>query len=272
MGTAIDISKLTSIKDRFSFEGKNGFVTGAAGGIGRSTAAALAELGGRVALADINLERAQANAEEINKRFGTRCFAVKCDVSDPSSVKEMMAAVLREMGSIQFVHSNAGIIMPDDNGDMPYESWQKMVNVNLTGMMLVDQAAARQMKAQGHGGAVVNTASMSAHIVNQAHGPDARHFICYTATKGGVLHLTKSFAMDYCRDNIRFNSISPGYMLSGLHDGIPQENLDILAKDTPMQRFGTMDEIGGLVAFLLSDLATFITGSDVLVDGGHCCW
>lgn len=184
----------------------------------------------------------------------------------------MMAEVLRAYGEVNFVHSNAGIISPDDNGDMPLESWNRMLGVNLTGMMLVDQAAAHQMKAQGKGGAVVNTASMSAHIVNEAHGEGARHSIGYTATKAGVLHLTKSFAMDFCRDHIRFNSISPGYMLSGIHDNIPQSYLDEIAKDTPMQRFGTMDEIGGLVAFLLSDLATFITGSDVLVDGGHCVW
>ena len=162
MGTAIDISHLRSIKDRFSFEGKKGFVTGAAGGIGRSTAAALAELGADVALVDINLERARQNAEEINKRFGTHCIALRCDVSDPNSVSTMMAEVLRAYGEVNFVHSNAGIISPDDNGDMPLESWNRMLGVNLTGMMLVDQAAAHQMKAQGKGGAVVNTASMSA--------------------------------------------------------------------------------------------------------------
>ena len=119
MGTAIDISHLRSIKDRFSFEGKKGFVTGAAGGIGRSTAAALAELGADVALVDINLERARQNAEEINKRFGTHCIALRCDVSDPNSVSTMMAEVLRAYGEVNFVHSNAGIISPDDNGDMP---------------------------------------------------------------------------------------------------------------------------------------------------------
>mgnify|MGYP005886735433 FL=1 len=109
MGTAIDISHLRSIKDRFSFEGKKGFVTGAAGGIGRSTAAALAELGADVALVDINLERARQNAEEINKRFGTHCIALRCDVSDPNSVSTMMAEVLRAYGEVNFVHSNAGI-------------------------------------------------------------------------------------------------------------------------------------------------------------------
>ena len=129
MGTAIDISHLRSIKDRFSFEGKKGFVTGAAGGIGRSTAAALAELGADVALVDINLERALQNAEEINKRFGTHCIALRCDVSDPNSVSTMMAEVLRAYGEVNFVHSNAGIISPDDNGDMPLESWNRMIGV-----------------------------------------------------------------------------------------------------------------------------------------------
>lgn len=271
MGTAIAISKLASVRDRFSFEGKKGFVTGAGGGIGRTTAAALAELGAEVALLDIDLDRAWENAEQINRRFGSSCFAMKCDVSDPACVNETMAKLIGRMGEISFVHSNAGVIMPDDNGDMPYDSWKKMLDINLTGMMLVDQAAARQMKAQGKGGAVVNTASMSAHIINRKHG-GARHAICYPTTKAGVLHMTKAFAMDFCRDNIRFNSVSPGYMFSGIHDNIPTAALDTLASDTPVKRFGTMDEISGVVAFLLSDLATFITGSDFLVDGGYCCW
>lgn len=270
MGTAVEIADLKSIKERFSFAGKKGFVTGAAGGIGRSTAAALAELGGQVALVDINLEKAQENADEINKRFGTDCFGYKCDVTDQQAINKMIEDLVAKMGKIDFVHSNAGIIAGSDGVDMPKADWDKMVAVNLTGMMMIDQAAARQMKAQGHGGAIVNTASMSGHIVNNTHNGHAS--ICYTATKAGVMHLTKSFAIDYAPEGIRFNSVSPGYMLSGIHDGLPQELLDSVAVDNPLNRFGTMDEIGGLVAFLLSDLASFIIGSDVLVDGGHCIW
>lgn len=271
MGTSIEIKDLKSIKERFSFEGKKGFVTGAGGGIGRTTAAALAELGGEVALLDVNLEKAQANAEEINKRFGNKAFAVKCDVTDPSSIQEAFSVMLDRFGEINFVHSNAGIMSMEDNGDISLDLWNKMINVNLTGMMLIDQAAARQMKAQGKGGAVVNTASMSGHVINRTPR-GMRSIVGYSSTKGGVLQLTRSFAMDYVADNIRFNSISPGTMFSGIHDGIPMELLEMGWHDVPMDRFGTMDEIGGIVAFLLSDLATYITGCDVLVDGGYTNW
>ena len=157
MGTAIDISHLRSIKDRFSFEDKKGFVTGAAGGIGRSTAAALAELGADVALVDINLEHARQNAEEINKRFGTHCIALRCDVSDPNSDSTMMAEVLRAYGEVNFVHSNAGIISPDDNGDMPLESWNRMRrqphrhDARRSGLRASDEGAGQGRRRRQHG-------------------------------------------------------------------------------------------------------------------------
>lgn len=270
--SVVGICDLLSIKDRLSFEGKKGFVTGAGGGIGRTSAAALAELGGEVALLDIDIERATANSEEINKRFGNKTFAIQCDVTSRESIDNAMKIMLDRFGEINFVHSNAGVIAGDDDGDMELERWQWMVDVNLTGMMLVNQAAAWQMQDQGKGGAIVNTASMSAHVVNRMHGLEPRHMICYTSTKGGVLHMTKSFAMDFCRDGIRVNSISPGYMLSGIHDGVPEKMLDVIEQDIPMGRFGTMNEIGGIVAFLLSDLASYITGTDIRVDGGYCVW
>ncbi len=222
-------------------------------------------------LADLRTEKAQENADYIGKKFNVKTLAVQADVSNPDSVKNLFDKTLKEFGVIDAVHSNAGITMPDDNGDMPYESWKKMVDINLNGMYLVNQAAAQIMRDSGRGGAIVNTASMSGHIVNRM--PEGlRHSICYTTTKAGVVHLTKSFAADFVKHNIRVNSISPGYMYSGIHDGAPQEMLDLVAKDAPMARFGSMDEIGGLVVFLASDLASFITGTDVLVDGGYCIW
>jgi NAD(P)-dependent dehydrogenase (short-subunit alcohol dehydrogenase family) len=271
MGNVVYLNELESVKDRFTLAGKKAFVTGAAGGIGRSTAAAIAELGADIALVDMKLDVAQDNARYIADRYGVKTIAVAADVSDPASVDAMMATILQEFGRIDAVHSNAGVITPDDSGEMSVESWKHMIDVNLTGMFLVNKAVAVAMKSQGLGGAVVNTASMSGHIINYAPEP-ARSGVAYCATKAGVMHLTKGMAMDFRKDGIRFNSISPGYMYSGIHDAIPQETLDAVAAEEPLGRFGSMNEIGGIVAFLLTDLASYITGADILVDGGHTVW
>jgi NAD(P)-dependent dehydrogenase (short-subunit alcohol dehydrogenase family) len=115
------------------------------------------------------------------------------------------------------------------------------------------------------------TASMSGIIVNRAP-PGARYGPGYTATKAAVRHLAKTMAMDYAPQNIRVNSISPGIILSGLHDGWGEAFFESAPKDVPLQRFGTLDEIVGIVAYLASDLATYATGSDFVVDGGYTVW
>jgi NAD(P)-dependent dehydrogenase (short-subunit alcohol dehydrogenase family) len=265
---ALQLKDLKSIKDRFSFAGKNAMITGGAGGIGRTVGAALAELGANIALVDIRKDMAQENADFLAKKFGVKTVAEECDVSSEAQVKDLFARLTKTFAHIDAVHSNAGILAKNDCGDIEFAEWEKIVKINLTGMFLINQASAHHMKGIG-GGAIVNTASMSAHIVNRS---SRRHMLGYTSTKAAALHLTKSMAMDYVKDNIRVNSISPGYMLSGLHDDIPQEYLDALGAHVPMGRFGTMDEIGGLVVFLLSDLASYITGADVIVDGGYCVW
>ena len=265
----IQLNELKPILPLFSLAGKKAFVTGAAGGIGRSTAAALAELGADVALVDILLDVALENAECIANKYGVRTIAIKCDVSDPDSVKGMLSKIVAEFGTIDVVHSNAGIMAKGDGGTLSAEDWQRLVNINLNSMFYVNQAVALYLREEKKKGAVVNTASMSAHIVNTYR---FRHPVCYATTKAGVLHLTKSMAMEFVRDGIRFNSISPGYIYSGIHDGFSQKFMDQMNASIPMERFGSLQEIGGIVAFLLSDLASYITGTDVVIDGGFCCW
>lgn len=269
MGTAIELNQLKSTKDRFTLSGKKAIVTGAAGGIGRSCAAAIAELGADVALIDLKGDVAQQNAEYIADKFGVKALAYGVDISDVTAVNDMMGNIIKEFGRVDCVHSNAGIFDGDDNTDMPIELWRKMVDINLTGMYIVNKAACIHMRDTKNGGAIVNTASMSGSIVNRVPG---RHNIGYPATKAGVKHLTKALAMDFRNDNIRVNSVSPGYMFSGIHDGLPQDLLDTVAADVPMNRFGTMDEIGGAVAFLMTDLASYITGADIIIDGGYTVW
>jgi NAD(P)-dependent dehydrogenase (short-subunit alcohol dehydrogenase family) len=153
--------------------------------------------------------------------------------------------------------------------DMPVESWDNMIGINYSGMLHIGRTGANIMRDHGHGGSVINTASMSGHIINLTKNPDVS-MIAYTSTKAAVLHLTRALAAAYVNSGIRFNSVSPGYIYSGVHDPIPQSHLDWVATTIPMQRFGTLDEIVGIVAFLASDLASYMTGSDVLVDGGYC--
>ncbi len=266
----IPLEKLRSVKESYSLTGKTAVVTGGAGGIGYAVSAALAEMGAAVALVDLRQDVARRHADFIAGKFGVRAMALECDVTDEPSVEAMFASVVREIGPVDLVHSNAGItISGGDNADMPIENWRRMVDVNLTSMFIVNRVAACLMRERGKGGAIVNTASMSGHIINR--NPE-RHLVAYTSTKAAVVHLTKAMAMDFHKHGIRVNSISPGYMYSGLHNHLPQERLDAMARDVPMGRFGSMNEIGGVVAFLLSDNASYITGSDLVVDGGYCCW
>lgn len=268
------IDELSPVKDRFTLKGKVALVTGAGGGIGRSTANAFADLGADVALMDIPQKKdvLEYNAKVISERHGVKCICVYGDVSDPDSVNAFVNEVVEKLGTIHVVHSNAGIGGGSNDGcEMSIAEWNRTVGINLTGVLLVDAACAKVMKKHGHGGSIINTASMSGHIINKGpHG--ARYAPDYAACKAAVKHMSKSQACDWVLDGIRVNSISPGIILSGLHDGWPEDPLREAAKLIPMERFGSLDEVVGIVAFLATDLASYITGTDILIDGGYTIW
>lgn len=267
----LGLHELASIRDRFSFEGKKALITGAAGGFGYSVAAALAELGADVALVDLKGRQAGENAKQIAARFGRRAIALEADLSNPAAVSALFQSAADELGGLDAVHSNAGSHMSEiDNGDMPPQKWKQLVAANYTSMFLVNQAACNWMRDNHRPGALVNTASISGHIVNRG----ARHSVCYSSTKAAVLQMTKAFAMDYAQYGIRVNSVSPGVFVSGLHDNLVNRDaiLTAVEKDVPLGRLGNLNELNGLVAFLLSDLATYITGADMIVDGGYTDW
>lgn len=268
----VQIEDLKSVKSMFDLTGKAAIITGAAGGIGRSGACALAELGANVALFDLKEETVQRYAAFIAEKYDVKTLALKVDVSDESSVKEAVKKVYDEFGRLDILHSNAGIILPSDTSDMPYEEWKKMMDIDLNSMFLMDQVASEYMKKSG-GGSIINTASMSSHVVNKASETQPNP-VCYCAAKGGVRLLTKAMASSLSFHNIRVNSISPGVMYSGIHDYmVPDEYLEAAARETvPLKHFGSMDEISGVIAFLASDLSAYMTGTDVLVDGGYTVW
>ena len=272
---SLKIDQLASVYDMLSLKGKKAIVTGAAGGIGRSTACALAELGADVALMDIEPKREvlEYNANFIADKYKVKTLALTGNVGDPASVDAFMGELREKFGTLDIAHSNAGIAGGTDMGsDIDIDLWNRMVDINLTGMLLVGRAAANIMKQDGPGGSVIFTASMSGSIVNKKEQVGARYAPGYTATKAGVIQLARSMAMDYVEQHIRFNTISPGIILSGLHDGWDHSIMDEAARMIPMRRFGSLNEIMGIVGFLASDLSSYITGADFMVDGGYTVW
>ena len=256
------------ILERFKLTGKVAFVTGGARGIGKSIATALTEAGADVALVDIDIEESKKTAKELQAN-GTKVIAVKADLTQPKEVDAMIQTIVKELGKIDIAFCNAGICVNVPASEMSFEQWQKVININLTGVFLTAQAAGKQMIKQGHGGSIINTASMSAHIVNVPQ-PQCS----YNASKAGVIQLTKSLAIEWADNNIRVNSISPGYIGTELTLNSPSlipliEKWNAMA---PLHRLGKPEELQGIALYLAADVSSFTTGSDFLVDGAFTCF
>ena len=265
------IMELDSIYDMLSLKGKVALITGAAGGIGRSTAAALAELGAKVMLMDIPQTEKDLKTftDQIQERYGAQAQYVLGDVTDPQSILDFVNKTAKAFGTIDILHNNAGIGGRGDDAGITLDTWNKMVAVNMTGPLLVAQAVVRVMKEHNHGGSIVTTASMSGVVVNTGPG--------YASTKAGVRHLTDSLAMQYAKDGIRFNSVCYGFILSGMHEnmGLPDaEAIESMYKrfeeTTPMGIMGNLSDAVGCVVYLASDLSRFTTGTSIICDGGYC--
>lgn len=264
-----NVKEPTSVLKRFTLAGKKAVVTGAAGGIGRATSLAFGELGADVAVVDIpeKMEKSRAVADDIVKRYGVKAIALGTDVSDKAAVEKMAADVVAAFGTIDVVHANAGIGAFEDGPDMKVEKWDQIMSINLKGVWLTDSVCANVMKTHKHGGSIINTASISAHIINPPYG-DAPAITCYTTCKAGVVHLTKALALNYAKFGIRVNSISPGYIWSGLHAGCLPERCEFEEATVPVGHYGSLDDVTGPVCLLATDLGGYMYGSDIIFDGG----
>jgi len=263
------IEELESIYGLLSLKGKTAVVTGAAGGIGRSTSAAMAELGANVVMSDLPSRESTLReyAAVIEKKHNACVYAVPCDVTRPESVDNLINQAIKRFDSVYIVHNNAGICPDYDDIYMPLESWQKTIAVNLTGPYLVARAAAQAMIKGGIGGSIVTTSSMSGLVVNTGSA--------YAATKAGVRHMTNALAIELAEYNIRCNSVCFGYILSGAHESMvaPEGNTEDMYRrfenNTPLGRIGTLSDATGCVIYFASDLSRFATGSTLVVDGGY---
>ncbi|CAF0999939.1 unnamed protein product [Rotaria sordida] len=251
-------------KSMFNLAGRVALVTGAARGLGFAMARALGEFGARLALFDIDSTSVQSAAKTLSND-GFEVLNLHGDVTNVSDVTKCIENVVNKYNSLDIVVNNAGIVYNAPAEEMSLKEWKQVIDVNLTGVFLVSQVAGRQMIKQKSGN-IINIASMSGSIANFPQPQCA-----YNASKAGVILLTKSLASEWVQHNIRVNSISPGYMnthltAKGLQNPDYAQHWRTL---TPMHRVGEPHELTGLVVFLASDASSYVTGSDILIDGGY---
>ena len=248
-----------------SLEGKTALVTGAGRGIGREIARGYAEAGAALVLADIDGGGATEVAEELQQR-GTEALALEVDVSDSAAVDAMVQQAVDRFGRLDVAVNNAGVCELGDVCDVTDEQWRRVFSVYADGVFYCCRAEARQMLAQDGGGSIINMASMSGLIANHPQTQTT-----YNASKAAVIHFSRSMAAELASKGVRVNSVSPGYVDTDetgdwafLHPTIE--------RDTPMGRLARPEEMRGVFLFLASDSASYVTGSNVVIDGGFTAW
>ena len=245
----------------FDLSGKKALVTGGAVGIGRACAVALATAGADVAIVDIDEATGQKTADEI-KAMGRDALFVKCDVTRKAEIQAMAATVVAHFGRLDIGVNNAGIAILGADEALDQEDWDKVIAVNLTGAFLCAQAEAQQMIEQSPTeGKIINIASMSATIANCNAS--------YDASKAGIVHMTKTLAAEWGRFNINVNCISPSYVLTPMHASTPTVVRQRIRELTPLGYVERPEDLYGAVMFLASAASNYVTGHDLMVDGGH---
>jgi NAD(P)-dependent dehydrogenase (short-subunit alcohol dehydrogenase family) len=245
-----------------SFAGKTAIVTGAASGIGEAVARELAALGATVIVSDREQAACDRIVASIMDQDG-RAMGKAADVSDPAAMEALVALAESETGALHLAVNNAGIGGAQAPvGEYPLEEWRKVMAVNLDGVFYGMRYQIPAMERAG-GGAIVNMASILGSV-------GFAQSSAYVASKHALLGLTKTAAMEYAQKGVRINAVGPAFIATPLlTENLPQEMLDGLAALHPMGRIGTSEEVSGLTCFLLSDRASFITGSYHLVDGAY---
>jgi NAD(P)-dependent dehydrogenase (short-subunit alcohol dehydrogenase family) len=248
----------------FDLSGKTAIVTGGGKGIGRQMADGLAEAGANIVVCARQAERCEQAASELAEK-GVKTLGLGCDVRDPDQVQAVVARTVADFGGIDVLVNNAGTVWGAPPEDMPLEGWQKVVDVNLTGVFLFSQAAGRAM-IDGDGGSIVNIASVAG-----LHGAptEITNSVVYHATKGGVIAFTRDLACKWAQHGIRVNAIAPGWFPSDMANFVLDQHGERLIDDVPLRRFGGPEDLKGPVVFLASDASAYVTGHTLVVDGGQ---
>jgi NAD(P)-dependent dehydrogenase (short-subunit alcohol dehydrogenase family) len=255
-----------SVLDSFALDGKTAVVTGAARGLGEAISTALAEAGANIVIVDLDEDGAHHTAETIGADTGVETEAIRADITDEADVEGVVEATVDRFGGLDIQVNNAGVAGNAPAEEMPLEEWQRLIEVNQTGVFLCAKHAGRQMLDQGSG-SIINMASMSGLAVNY---PQPQ--VAYNASKAGVIMITRSMASEWADRGVRVNAIAPGYMRTELVEQVLEEDPEMAEtwrSLTPMDRLGRPEDLKGLAVFLASDASPYVTGEIVVSDGGY---
>jgi 3-oxoacyl-[acyl-carrier protein] reductase len=239
--------------------GKVALVTGGAQGIGKAVALLLARNGADIVVSDINLEKAEETAKEV-QTLGRKALATKVDVATLSDVEKMVEAILAQFGKVDILVNNAGIARDKLILRMTEEDWDAVLNINLKGTFNCTKAVVRHMSKQ-KSGKIVNIASVVGEMGNAGQGN-------YAASKAGVIGFTKTIAREFAQRGINVNAIAPGYIETPMTDALPDKVKEELKRLIPMDRLGKPEDVAEAVLFLVSESANYITGQVLNVNGG----
>jgi NAD(P)-dependent dehydrogenase (short-subunit alcohol dehydrogenase family) len=270
-----------SYRKLFDLRGKIALVTGACGLLGRRFVAGLAEFGADLALVDLDPAACERLADDMGKRYAVRTLGVACDVADPLAVRRMADAVAVRLGDVDILMNNAAskgrsldaFFAPVESFDLA--TWREVMAVNLDGMFLVAQAIGKAMAARG-GGSIIQTASIYGLVApdqriyegSEYNGRAINTPAVYSAAKAGVIGLTRHLATYWSSAGVRVNTLTPGGVASGQNDEFSRR----YSARVPLGRMAEADDLVGAVVFLASDASRYITGQNIVVDGGLSAW
>jgi NAD(P)-dependent dehydrogenase (short-subunit alcohol dehydrogenase family) len=251
------------VRQLFDLTGRVAIVTGGSIGLGRQMAEGLAEMGATLVLCARKKERVEETAAALHRQ-GAKVLALGCDVRSAASIQALVDATIAEFGRLDILINNAGTSWGAPVEEMTLEQWNKVIETNLTGTFLFNQAAGKVMIPQRRG-KIINIAS----VAGLRGAPPDFQAIGYHASKGGVIAFTKDLACKWARHNIHVNAIAPGWFPTHMSQVVIERNKEQLLKRVPLGRFGSDCDLKGAAVFLASDASDFVTGHVLVVDGGQ---